>query len=417
MVVILTPSSIWIQLMSFFFFNAGLYSDLLIIRLCLSMAYTLLFLDSILGAPHWPQVIFREHIKVDNIIWALLNMYVNISKAICLLKDEGSVDMNEDQEALWRLFYRTGGLSQKVFYRSVVKDMTMQTFRATERIPMDEGFYIIYRGTVQLQVTNGKTIVSSRKAHSGQMFDFQDLNLLHNKEGFKNHQPSEAHAITPTIVFRFPRDRMADIAKHPDTKAIWQQLLMENLGIIAQRMFDKNLNSPASMNKEYESPLFKPLQPWERPNAMAAGSAKALGNPVRHIFASMVWAFEPPWPFGTHRVGLRHSLLVPSRDRPVLSDKMLNTRESKIFARFRKSSSSMISSSLDGEEVSDEDNDRSRNDGGNRRSSTTIDEDVVFVEQSKGYDEESATTEDKKVLGGTVHSEEESVLETINNDA
>jgi hypothetical protein len=381
--------------MCLFFFSAGVFSDSLIIRICLSAAYTLLLLDSILGSPVWPNLIFREHISVDGVVWALANMYVHISSMICLLRDEGSVYMNEDQEALWRLFYRTGGLSQKVFYRSIVKDMTMQTFQATEDIPMDKFFYIIYRGTVQLRVTDGKNIVSSRTAQSGQMFDFMDLNLLHGMVGLNNHQPSEAHAITPVFVFRFPRDRMADIAKHPATKAIWQQLLMENLGIIAQRMLDKNFNSQA-MNQEYESPMFKPLQPWERPNPMAAGSAQALRNPLRHIFASMVGSFAPPWPFGNGTVGLRHSLPAPSRDRHVLIDKMLHVRESKIFARFRKSSTSSMISSLD-TEASDRDSNRSRVDGGSRRNSTeaaAIDEDGVFDEHLKVNDEESAVTED-----------------------
>jgi hypothetical protein len=62
---------------------------------------------------------------------ALLNLCVQIAAVHFLLKDESSVDINEDQEALWRLFCRTGGLSKKSFYRSIVKDMTLQTFEAT----------------------------------------------------------------------------------------------------------------------------------------------------------------------------------------------------------------------------------------------------------------------------------------------
>jgi hypothetical protein len=127
---------------------------------------------------------------------------------------------------------------------------------------------------------------------------------------------------------------MADIANHPDTKAIWQQLLMEDLGTIAQRIFDKNFKSQ-DVNQEYESPMFNPLQLLERPNPVTAGSAEALGNPLRHIFASMVWSFAPPWPFGRPRVGLRHSLPAPSRDRQVLPNNLLNKRESNISARFR----------------------------------------------------------------------------------
>jgi hypothetical protein len=401
MVVINTPFSIWIQLMSFLFFCAGIYSDLLVIRIFLSIANTLLFLDAVLGSPVWPEISSPQHVQVVGMLWALANMYMHISSVICLLRDEGSVHMNEDQEALWRFFYRTGGLSQKLFYRSIVKEMTLQTFEATEQIPMDKWFYIIYRGTVQLRVSDGKTIVSTRTAQSGQMFDFKDLNLLHGMEVFKNQQDSEAHAITYVTVFRFPRDRIAAIANHPDTKAIWQQLLMENLGVIAQRIFDQNCKSP-TMNEEYESPKFKPLQPWECPNPVAAGSAKALRNPLRHIFASMIWSFSPPWPFAGRHVGSRHSLPPPSRDRYVLPDNMLNIRESKIFARFRNSS--WMLSSFDAK-ASNEDKNRSRQDGRNRRISTeaaTIDEDGVFDEYLKENDEERAiaiTTKDKKQMG------------------
>jgi hypothetical protein len=415
MVAINTPFSIWIQLMSLSFFSAGVFSDLLIIRLCLSLAYSLLFLDAMLGSPLWPEIISPHSIQPDGIFWGLANMYVHISGVICLLRDERGVDMNEDQEALWRLFYRTGGLSQMLFYRSVVKDMTLQTFKATEHIPTDKWFYIIYRGTVELRVPDGKTIVSSRQAQSGQMFDFKDLNLLHNMEVFKNHKDFEAHAISPVTVFRFPRDRMIDIANHPDTKAIWQQLLMENLGVIAQRIFDNNFKSQ-DVNQEYESPMFKPLQAWERPNPMAAGSAVALRNPLRHIFANMVWSFTPPWPFAGPPVGFRHSLPAPSRDRHVIPNSMLNIRESKIFACFRKRNSMM--SSFDAE-ASDEDKNRSRCDGRNSRSSivaATIDEDGEFVEYFKEHDEERAMAKDMKQMGETVRTEEGSLSETTGND-
>jgi hypothetical protein len=104
---------------------------------------------------------------------------------------------------------------------------------------------------------------------------------------------------------------MADIASHPDTKVIWQQLLMENLGTIAQRIIFKS----RAMNTEYESRMFKPLQPLERPCPVTAGSAKALRNPLSHICSGMVRSFASPWPFGGPKVGLRHKLPPPrSRD-------------------------------------------------------------------------------------------------------
>jgi hypothetical protein len=419
MVVINTPLSIWIQLMSFCFYSAGMFTDLLSIRLCLTAAYTFLLLNALLGSPLWPGIISPRHIQVDAIFWALLNLHVQITAVYFLLRDESGVDMNEDQEALWRLFYRTGGLSKKLFYRTIVNDMTLQRFEATEHIPMDKWFYIVYQGTVQLRVFDDKTVVSSRKAQSGEMLDFNDLNLFHDMEAFKNHQRrSEAHAITPVIVFRFPRDRMADIANHLDTKVIWQQLLMENLGIIAQRViFDTNFKSHA-MNKEYESPMFKPLQTWERPNPVVAGSAEALRTPLSHICASMVRSFAPPWPFGGPKVGLRHKLPAPrSRYRHVLripTNSMMTRQESKILASFRN-----ISSSVHGEAWSEGEMTSSRHDWRKRKSSSGTataainDEDGKFDEylKEKEEDEERAMPKDKKPMCETVHTEENSLTE------
>jgi hypothetical protein len=92
----------------------------------------------------------------------------------------------------------------------------------------------------------------------------------------------------------------------------------------------------------------------------------------------------------------------PSWDRHVLPDNMLNKRESKIFARFRKSI--LMMSSFDAK-ASDEDTYRSRYDGRNGRNyikAATIDEDGEFEEYLKEYDEESAMTEDTKQMGETV---------------
>jgi hypothetical protein len=121
MLEIKDPFSIWIQVSSFSFFLAGNFSDLLIIRICLSSAYVFLFLNSILGAPLWPSFRSPNKIQLDGACWACLNLYVHVSTVVRLLKDEFQVNLSEDEQALWRMFYRTGGLSKKMFQTNVAK--------------------------------------------------------------------------------------------------------------------------------------------------------------------------------------------------------------------------------------------------------------------------------------------------------
>jgi hypothetical protein len=59
---------------------------------------------------------------------------------------------------------------------------------------LDKWFHSVCQGTAQLQVLNDKAVVSSRKAQSGQMLDFNGSNLFHDMDAFKNHQHSEVHA-------------------------------------------------------------------------------------------------------------------------------------------------------------------------------------------------------------------------------
>jgi hypothetical protein len=66
------------QLSSFFFLSAGLFNDLLCIRVSLTMSYVFLVIVGFMGAPRWGQSFEPTGIiSVDTIVWAVLNLFVH----------------------------------------------------------------------------------------------------------------------------------------------------------------------------------------------------------------------------------------------------------------------------------------------------------------------------------------------------
>jgi CRP-like cAMP-binding protein len=308
------PFSFWLQLSSFAFFLAGNFSDLLIVRTFLSLAYVCTLLNGMLGAPMWPLLFYPDHIQLDAIIWSLINLYVHLSTVFRLFYDERNIILTDHEQALWRLFYRTGGLSKLMFQRTIAQHCTVIQFQSHETIPTNEWFYIILQGTVKITVVdeNG-TLVSSRKAQSGQMFDFRALGLLHDISSVAKHRLSSVVAITNVTAFRFQSSAMTTIASHPATRLIWKELLMENLLRIVQRYFEHRSKSKSIRTNidsgHFINPMFAPLLSSEEPHPLRAGSSNALYHPLEHLWACMEWSFTPPWPFQGPLEGLRHASL------------------------------------------------------------------------------------------------------------
>jgi len=244
------------------------------------------------GAPLWPSWEMPDELQLDGILWAILNLYVHLTTVFRLLRDELPVTLeNDDMEALWRMFYRTGGLSKLLFQKNIAEYCTVVRYKEGEMIDTSKYFCIIYKGTVKLTVTDDNgAIVSSRQAQSGQLFDFRALGLLEDHYSLAKHRLEAVVAMSSVTVFRFPRAEMEVIANNPRTRLLWKEILMENLLRIVQRYIDKRVR----IGPQYVNPIFLPLAPWEEPDPLRAGSGKALQTPLAHIFASAKWSFAPP---------------------------------------------------------------------------------------------------------------------------
>lgn len=307
MVEILTPLSIWIQLGSFFFFMSGIFGDLLVIRFFLVLAYVMLFINAIVGSPLWPDFTGDDGtFAVDSLCWALMGLYVHGCSLWCLLLDEREVPLNEDEAALWRMFYRTGGLSQRLFQSIVACHLKVVEFQPGQEIPTNDDFYIIYSGQVKLEVYDDVSHKYDRIMVSGEMFDLNFLGLFSEKTVFERTR-IKCKSITRTKLFRIHRDDMQTIAQNRLAKGIWQALLINQLSFIVESYAER---SPISrLAEEKHDRIFEPLEHWELPPSVLSGSGAALKQSLAHLIHYIRVSFSPPLPFAGHPTGIRQTQL------------------------------------------------------------------------------------------------------------
>lgn len=298
----------------------------------------MLFINAIVGSPLWPDLKGQDGtIAVDLLIWSVINIYVHGCSLWCLLLDEQDVELTEDEEALWRLFYRAGGLSRRLFHSIVACHLKVVEFDPGQEIPAKDDFYIIYQGQVKIEVfgINGLTRESNRIMFSGEMFDLNFLGLFVERTILEGTR-SKVTSMTKTKLFRIHRDDMKIIARNSLAKGVWQALLINQLSFIVESFSEQ-------LPKQKQDRIFEPLEPWEEPLSVHAGSGKALRYSFSHVIHYMKSSFCPPLPFQGHPTGLPQSQLPPPPQRGSYKQ-----HETPRFHSTRNLAVSMTNTSLSG---------------------------------------------------------------------
>jgi hypothetical protein len=308
MLIFNPPLAIYKHFAAFSFLLAGVFADLLVIRLCLTSAYVFLILNCLVGSPLWPYLRRPEHLTVDMLVWGFLCIYVHLSSVIRLLKDEAHVDLTDDEEALWRMFYRVGGMSRKVFKDQIAAHMKVVQFKKGESLPTVDSFHMTYKGVVEIKIFENNTLLHTNTDGSGSMFDLKSLGLLQAHTPMANHV-LKVTAQSDSTFFQFSTKDIRRIAAIKNSKSVWQTLLVGTLARIAVQRFLPD-EIPSHRNDSHHiDPLFLPLSKAELPEPLLAGSGKALERPLAHIGYCMKTFFTPPWPFSKHVSGIRHGML------------------------------------------------------------------------------------------------------------
>jgi hypothetical protein len=307
--------SIWVQLASLFFLLAGLHGDLLLIRLFLYLAYAMLLVNAVLGSPLWPNLSnvadtsLYDSIATDSLVWAILSLYVHGSSLVALIGDEREVLLKEDEAALWHMMYRTGGLSARLFQDIVARHLNVVEVQEGQTVDTDEYFFIIYKGRVKLEVLENEVPNYSRVLLSSEMFDLKHVGTFFKYSYFDT--PIRCTALSTATLFQIRKDDLVKISQNPQSKNVFQALLINNLMYVVES--HRDVNRPPQQADYHCNKIFEPLEDWEQPKSYLSGSGRALKKPFRHLWNGIRESFSLPWPFSRHAIGLRQTQLPPPR--------------------------------------------------------------------------------------------------------
>ncbi|PSC68883.1 expressed protein isoform D [Micractinium conductrix] len=200
MVRVFLPSGPAGQLANLSFLLADLVSGtsahVLLIRFFLCCAYIWLIVSGVLGLPRWPGMESTGNLAVDTICWSSICLFFHGLSLYRLLHDERRIKFNsEDEEQLWRFFYRRSGMGRLEF-KQVLKHGRWLRVAAGQAIiwgrDMHLRFCVLVEGLASLQHVYDGEQEPTRLQYSGCCFD---QNLLNVFGVYVHFEKSEAHLL------------------------------------------------------------------------------------------------------------------------------------------------------------------------------------------------------------------------------
>ena len=209
------PPYFRVQLCNLSFLLAALVSDVLLIRLFLSLAYIFLLTAAALGLPKWPDAASTGYISVggcaakaaaasaackahqallllrtplthhtsrpapptfpDTLVWAGLALFFHLLSLCRLLWDERPVRFaSEDEEQLWRFFYRRSGMG-RLEMQQVLRYGGWRRVAAGEPILRGHearlNFCLLVEGRASVRSMHQQHVETPRPQFSGCCFD------------------------------------------------------------------------------------------------------------------------------------------------------------------------------------------------------------------------------------------------------
>ena len=231
----------------------------------------------------------------------------------------------DDQEALWRYFYRRSGVSRLLFKAYLAPKFELVDMNEGDRLDTDAYFFIVLDGLIDTKQTAGGV---ERKflLFSGASFGIKHLRHLYwgrssqaeqsYPRGFTTvvHEQLDASVYSPTArVFRCSVSDLVALSNQPVTRVAAQGLLISTLADIAERKWidvpaaDKVKDEEGQEFKQARGLVFASLDPCELPPPYLAGAGgfKELEFNFRHILFTLKAFFLLPAPLMKWRPGFR----------------------------------------------------------------------------------------------------------------
>mmetsp|Transcript_13473 Transcript_13473/g.40880 ORF Transcript_13473/g.40880 Transcript_13473/m.40880 type:complete len:376 (+) Transcript_13473:123-1250(+) len=324
--LVLSPSGPWSQIASFFFLLGGSFADLLIVRLMLTLAYVFLLAHVLTGFAPWPFVYQQADqpflIAVDSVVWAVLGVYVHGSSLFRLLYEERYVPLSEEEEEVWRMFYRRARISRLLFKEQILPGSSFRSYQPGELIvdpTMPQRLHLIVQGRahgiVKLKQGGGFDV----RMVSGDLFEFKHLHLFGVPVGFIDRDMT-VHAKSHVRTFSISVERLKQMAGgSAPMRQAWLTVIIAGLARQAELNYYRGERTSDGMTlaalDEWRDPVFSPLLPKELPPAHTPGSGACLWpKPLLTLGRTMRRTFSPPFPFTKGRSGVRHTAMNTQQD-------------------------------------------------------------------------------------------------------
>lgn len=323
-IVLLPPGGFVIQIASLCFLSAGLFADVLIIHLVLSLAYAGHLVHTLMGFPEWPgtrlppATAAEPHgLALDALIWSALSLYVHGSCFAQLLLDERRVALSPQEEELWRMFYRRARISRLLFERHIAADGRFETYAPGDVITepaMAPRVHILIQGralgTVQIPGAPDQQVLLL----SGDLFEYRHLHRAGAPVGFID-RAMRVVAKSRVRAFSIAVEQLERMSTGSGPmRHAWQSVIIAALAREAELNFKgaHGARDDAVTREAVEGwldPSFAELRDDELPQAPTPGSGRCLAHPLRNLATIMYRTFHAPWPFSRGFPGMRHSAM------------------------------------------------------------------------------------------------------------
>ena len=233
--IIGSAPGVWGWLFNFSLFFAGMFSDLLLVKLCLTSGFAFMLIHAATGLPSANDVAaapLPRVLPLDMVIFSSINLLIHGFGAYRLIRDERQITLrNEEEERTWRFFFRRSGM-ERLEFREVLRRGTFRSFRKGEIImradqPLQHLFLLI-EGAVEIRATyNSDEDPFTRRLASGAFFDLAVANVFGIKIGLFARR-FEAEALTDCRVLCWSFEMVDEMANRvaPSVGAFWRNMLL-----------------------------------------------------------------------------------------------------------------------------------------------------------------------------------------------
>ena len=311
MVEVLQPGSPWQQAASASFTLAGWFSDLLLIRIFLFLAYVWLLTASLIGFPRWPDYEATGFVSVDGIVWSVFNIIVHGVAIVKLLSDERPIQFDtEDEQELFQFLYRRGGF-EPLEAREVMKRGRFRRVKEGEVISSivdsaDSVVLLIEGKAVYKRMSNG-VLQATGTFLSGMIWDLRMLSIFGVYVGFEKDDVSfSVEASQECLVFEWTLEKLDDLSVRcgPSVSGYFRNF------ILCQVSFELEFREHGI---EYaRSTCGVENSQWLEQGARSRDFTEPLNEPIpsiaQRIKSFFVWiglSFTPMVPNGIRHIGLR----------------------------------------------------------------------------------------------------------------